>query len=532
MWCRPIATIALVLCAVSGCASSGGGNDGSPDGFADGLSFVDRGTQRDQEVDLPPDQGPDQTLDQTLDLPPDLPPVDTLDACVPRCAGLACGADGCRGSCGSCAADEVCAAGTCEAKLLEVAIVSAPSLVWQYEALNSCVYPDGPLRLYRDGSGRASAIMPQIKNYRLVSSTTDGELTIKPTDPAPSVYDSPLNEIESIYDSRFMLAGLWTEDGQTIHAVAHHEWYNPGLVTVQGKCGPFVPNGSFGWVNAVHHMTSSDGGASFVATTPFVPPISYQADRLVLAPERWTVQGVAKPVYPQGETRYGFFRPSNIVEEGGFYYIAVAVEELVRALPGAVDLIPPRRGFLLARTTDIGGGWANGKWQHYNGSSWTPVSGVIANGASHIFTHAASHPGPRTVVPIGDPKLDGDLFSMTHNLVRCTLTDRWLLLGHTGSSRYLAFSSTKSLSLPAWTPVQAVVGSHELKLGSTIHPWPVDEGGKQVSEWAGAYPSLVDHQSAGKVYMFTGASPSLYYIKTNNGIDRDLYRVELQITVK
>jgi hypothetical protein len=45
--------------------------------------------------------------------PPSLSPTSPAATCAPKCGRKQCGQDGCGGSCGECAADQVCATGTC-----------------------------------------------------------------------------------------------------------------------------------------------------------------------------------------------------------------------------------------------------------------------------------------------------------------------------------------------------------------------------------------------------------------------------------
>lgn len=73
------------------------------------------------QPDAGPEDGPDAQEPDTSG-----PPMDAMDAtdagpdaagdigCVPSCEGLACGADGCGGSCGECTSPEACNGGQCE----------------------------------------------------------------------------------------------------------------------------------------------------------------------------------------------------------------------------------------------------------------------------------------------------------------------------------------------------------------------------------------------------------------------------------
>ncbi|RZO58168.1 MAG: hypothetical protein EVA89_19835, partial [Sandaracinaceae bacterium] len=92
----PLALLCALLFACDGEVTAPDGSMDAPDGA------VMDGGRADGAVDPDPDGG---VRDGAV------PP----DGCVPACEGLACGDDGCGGSCGTCGDGLTCRVGRCEA---------------------------------------------------------------------------------------------------------------------------------------------------------------------------------------------------------------------------------------------------------------------------------------------------------------------------------------------------------------------------------------------------------------------------------
>ena len=102
--------------------------------------------------------------------------------------------------------------------------------------------------------------------------------------------------------------------GQVFYALAHSEWYaclQYGNDPVKG-CS-VGQNQLNSWVNAITMFSSSDGGATWsplggnnAAHVVLAPSMPYPADW-----EFWKFATIRN---------YGFFHPSNIVEQNSFYY--------------------------------------------------------------------------------------------------------------------------------------------------------------------------------------------------------------------
>ena len=416
-----------------------------------------------------------------------------------------------------------CWAGNC-GQAIEIQTVGTPELVWDYSVSSIyCAIPDSPVRMWKDHTGRAHALIAHADNYRLSSATSDGRFVVSPLQTPRPVFLSIRNAAERQFENAIWLEGMWTDpnDGRHLTALAHHEWWHPQVGTHNGchGIGPVV----HAWVNGVHHFTSTDGGESFFPTKPKIKG----ALRMVIAPEPYG----DKPLFPAGEVRYGFMVPSNIVFDGAHFYAAVEVVETVRGQrQGGPPLVPERLGFALIRTTNIRHTLEEGSWQIYDGRGWSTIAQTTRIGEPHIFTHDPEHRLPRTLLRFAEGEPVAHVHELVYSLTYNTIAKRWLLMGYSAYSDRLSYTTTASLARPHFDPVRQVLGSRQLSLNGQFHPREATVNEDKVSNWFASYPALIDPVSPGKVFMYTGAFPYLYYVKHNQGVDRDIYRLRLQVT--
>ncbi|MGH9896365.1 MAG: hypothetical protein ACREA0_31100, partial [bacterium] len=199
---------------------------------------------------------------------------------------------------------------------------------------------DGTFNPWRDRRGNIWFSAANYTNYRILL----GSLAARPL---------AFLETESIFDSRRSAIGNNTNDwlmgffsrGDRVDAVAHHEHYRnlwrgtPHL--------PDFPLGFQQWDSI--DMLYGDGR------------------RFIIAPGGSGGSGddqySAVPGYNPGGTfpLTGVSHPSNIVYEGGYYYVAADYRD------GAHESILDRNGVILLRTRLLAGTWqfynANGVWQ-------------------------------------------------------------------------------------------------------------------------------------------------------------------------
>ena len=415
-----------------------------------------------------------------------------------------------------------CASGDC-GQPIGISIVGTPELVWDYTAGNvRCAIPDSPVRMWKDHTGRVHALVSHSDNFRLSSTTTDGRFVASSVQQPRSIYVSPRDEDERSFNGSMWLEGLWTmpNDGRNLTALAHHEWWHPQVGGHDGCVGRAT--NVYGWVNGVHHFSSNNGGTTFTPTKP----ASKGPLRMVLAPEPYG----NKPIYPNGEVRYGFMVPSNIVHDGTHFYAAVEVVETVRSeRQGGPPVAPDRLGFGLIRTTDITHTLEEQTWQIFDGQGWTTIGTETRIGQPHLFTHDPAHAQPRTVIEFAPGEPRTWIFEFVYSLTYNTVAKRWLLFGYSAATDRLSYTTTASLAQPRFDPIRSVVGSSEVRLNGSLQPIQVNFQGRPVASWHASYPSLIDPDSPGRIFMYTGNSPYLYYIKGNAGLDRDIYRLRLQV---
>ena len=114
------------------------------------------------------------------------------------------------------------------------------------------------------------------------------------------VLDSGNDPDPAHYNDRNFITATWTEDGRNVAALVHHEYHADDF----GRCRV---NDALGcWYNTILAYHSTDGGADFIRSTPFV---------IAVAP---FTQDVG-----QGRHR-GFFNPSNIFSDGRYEYFFAA----------------------------------------------------------------------------------------------------------------------------------------------------------------------------------------------------------------
>jgi len=150
------------------------------------------------------------------------------------------------------------------------------------------------------------------------------------------VYRGAHSDDPSRYDDRQWLTSFTTADGRQIHALVHNEF--------QGNRRKEVcPSGRYlsCWYNAITYAQSDDGGYSFKQEAP--------PKNLVAAPPYKYLGEIGRPV--------GYFQPTNIVEQDGYFYFLFL----------AAELGSQRRGLCAARTKDPSDARS---WRGWSGSGF------------------------------------------------------------------------------------------------------------------------------------------------------------------
>lgn len=379
-------------------------------------------------------------------------------------------------------------------------------LVWE---ATDCKIADGPVQMWKNNLDETFAPISIPVNFALKSDVKGGAFEISPSQNPITTYNSTQSNIESHQDSKLWLMGFWTDNGKDVYSLAHQEWYHPSAYAkfVLNSTPPCAEGGGspqHAWKASVHHLTSNNGGKTFSQTIPRDPSATSNSHRQVLVAEPFG----DKPYPPSGQTRYGFFHPSNIVKEGDYYYFMVGVQENI--LDGATYIKPKRSGFMLARTTDISQPRAESMYQFWDGGTWTNINTFLAVGRPFIFTHLSSAHSEK----LKSDKV-ADYFSM-YALKYSTEHNQWIVFGYAPGTE-LAYFTTDTLASPDLSERKSVEGS-------------LKKGPYQGFSWHATYPTLIDPESSGYVFQNVGETAYVYYIKgINQGKGRQIRRAEVII---
>ena len=383
-------------------------------------------------------------------------------------------------------------------------------LVWN--GLGNCVIPDGPIQMWKNNQGETFAPIATQYNHSLKSNVKGGEFEINPNQVAHRTFTSPQQQQESLYNNSMWLFGFWTSDGRNVYSVAHHEWYHPKHPYVftgnpSQLCRVTSGRPTSNWVNAVHHLTSNDGGLTFRTTVPVNTTAgASNLGRLILAPELYG----SKPEGTVSVTRYGFVHPSNIVKEGDYYYFIVAAREIVKNAAGT-SLVPERNGFMIIRTDDISKPSSGSTYEFWDKNKWTEATPAnLEIGEPFFFTHktgdANTEKVPGSIATV-DP-----VFSLKWNPEH----SRWIIFGHS-FPRELMYITTPSLANPKMERLKLVEDSQ--------YEGP---NGPDKNSWFASYPTLIDPTSAGYVFQEVKDDVYLYYVASDGG-GRDIRRMKVEI---
>ena len=176
--------------------------------------------------------------------------------------------------------------------------------------------PDTPPRAFRDFAGDVHLFSTHEANRALVGPDF-GNLHHACT----VVYRGAHSDVPSQYNDRQWLASFTTVDGRHIHALVHSEFQG-------NRRKQACPSGRYlsCWYNAITYAHSDDGGYSFQQPAP--------SENLVAVPPYRYPGELGHPV--------GYFQPTNIVEQNGFFYFLFL----------AAEFGLQRRGLCVARTGD------------------------------------------------------------------------------------------------------------------------------------------------------------------------------------
>ena len=349
------------------------------------------------------------------------------------------------------------------------------------DACDGADVPDAPARAFRDASGRIALYGLHYRNRALRGPDLD-HLRID----CRVVLDSGEKPDPALYDDRSWITATWTEDGERVAALLHHEYQ---ANTHPGRCRSKVYMEC--WYNTVTAAFSRDGGVSFTRATP---PVVVAG-----APFR----------QEEGQGRHrGFFNPSNIVGEGRFRYVFASTTGWDR--PGS-DQEPGVCLFRSERPEDPG------SWRAWTGTGFT-----------------AAFPDPyRKVVRLADTcKPVGPFPAPVGAVVRHRGTGIWIavfMAAAGGQFSESGFYWSTSRDLLNWDVPRLLLA------GATLYDDPCKAKGPSTGRLI-AYPSLLDGQAEGRNFDDVGEAAILTFATLRlEGCsitsDRDLVRRPVAIKV-
>jgi hypothetical protein len=334
--------------------------------------------------------------------------------------------------------------------------------------------PDAPLRAFKNAQGHTVAFGMHYTNRSLKGATLH-TLKLDCTITLPS----KSNSNPASYDDKSWIAATTTSDGQTIHALVHHEFqanHHKGRCTFKDYMSC--------WTNSVVSATSTNGGASFTRATPPTVVATYPFKQDV----------------GQGRHR-GFFNPSNIVSDGVFFYTFMSTTGWQ-----AQD-----HGVCLFRTATP-----------HDATSWRAFDGVGFT-IRYGDPYRKAKPPKNTCYPIKPfPTPVG-------SVSKHRPSGQWIAVFQAkadgGIFPVSGFYSANSPNLLNWSTPRLIMS------GKTLYDDPCTTGGSLIS-----YPSLLDSDARTRNYEDVSDKAYLFYMRMKvNGCshtsERDLWRQEVNVFV-
>lgn len=331
--------------------------------------------------------------------------------------------------------------------------------------------PDLPARAWRDSGGMINLTIAHTPTYRMTGKDFDS-LKMDCTPILRSAYDSD----PASFANHEWIASTYTEDGKTVHALAHNEFQG------NGELGDVCPSGEYiqCWYNTITLMTSVDGGKTFHHALP--PPGHLVAN----FPQKYVPDGGV----------FGAFSPSNIIKKDGNYYAFFKLQTYV---------IESQRACLM-RTDDLSD---PASWRFWNGKAF---AGTFADPYRKMDIFQSAH----TCAAIGPDTIAQMFEGITWN----TYLDKYVLVGTTSdptkTPNRFGFYYALSDDLIHWDRRKILL---EVPL-----PWTV----ARPADTNYLYPTLIDPDSQTRNFETTGKTAYLFFTRNNDGhtsLDRDLIRV-------
>ncbi|MEO0543899.1 MAG: hypothetical protein AAFY99_08790 [Pseudomonadota bacterium] len=346
---------------------------------------------------------------------------------------------------------------------------------WSDDSCDPAHIPDLPTRAFRDVNNQVQLIIAHYDTRKMSGADFD-TLTVS----CDLLMRSTGATDPSLFADKEWIAGLYTEDGKTVHALVHNEFQGNAIG------GAVCPSGEYikCWYNSITYTRSDDGAASFarpveipdhiVATLPF----PYEPDA-----------GVA-----------GAFSPSNIIKYEDYYYAFFKAQ----TRPDGDQHVCLMR----TQKLDDPSSWVFWTVFGFDGSFADPYRSdekVIRQGQCQAIDRPA-------------------IAQMYEGVTWNTALQKFVLVGTSNDPQRtpnpFGFYYALSDDLINWERREPLL---EVRL-----PWRARSPVQTVY----LYPTIIDHDSPTRNFETADEDMYLYFTRLNNGqagLDRDLVRVRVEV---
>ena len=328
---------------------------------------------------------------------------------------------------------------------------------WTSDRCENMNFADLPVRAFRNAEGLVQAILSSDTSYRMIGP----ELNNLRMDCEP-VMRSDYMADPSLFNDNEWVASPYTEDGRTVYALVHNEYW--------GQTHPeYCPQRQYFpcWDNSITLAISTDGGKSYqqAATEPG--------------------HLVARLPYPfeAGAGPEGTRNPSNIIKGPDAYYYSFF---------NVSEFHTQDQKVCLMRTKALGD---PGSWRFWNGKGF---EGQFVN----PYTDPPATPGDHVCAPLDWDNIGA---SLNDSISFNTYLNRYVLVGISadtiGGREIWGFFYSFSDDLIQWT--------RRKLLTEMVLPWTAAHNDDVMY----LYPSLLDPESDSRNFETSGKTAYLYYTR-------------------
>lgn len=345
--------------------------------------------------------------------------------------------------------------------------------------------PDTPTMAFKDASGQVHLFNGIAGSYQSVGSSLN-DVHRDCSRPFSQDIRPAANNTPQSFDNWKWFRSPWTNDGKTIYGLIHNEfhgWEHPDQYCPSGKQNPCL-------FPSVTVSKSTDGGKTFKTVHNAKGEVEI---------------GMTTPYpYNKGAGKQpGVRAPTNILSQqvnGKTYYFLLASNRGARG-------VAQKAGTCLYRTDDVS---QPSHWRAWDGNDFTVRANVT------VYREKDINPAQYVCKPV----FSAPPSSWSYNTV---LHQYLATVGMPGD----VFGFITSKDMIHWSEPKQL-------MQTTFQEFHASRRGSGVS--GQTYPSIIDPESPGMNFEYTGAHPYLYFTRFNpkqkgeTWHNRDLIRVPLQVS--